>query len=749
MIKQRFTFTPWILEHTSSDALEYKQDAARNTLSNGRLGVKGYIEEAGHRYLDALFCEGSTGDNRRGGDIMVSMPDGVPVIIEADGVLLDPFAAGVRCVTRLDMQQGVLRRLTVYPLSDGRELTLQCERFVSLVEPDAFCLRMRFSVNRGSVALVVSPAMSYADDLKQYDEPKVGQREGFGVFTAGIKGRQQIFSAAFASRCAVGGVAVHQQMLHNEAAEMLQHAYTITLNAGAELYLEKYYLLITSAAHKVSSYPDAVCSMMQNLCDKGYEALLREHVEAWEDRWQWCDIVVGGDDYMQHSVRYALFMLMQHAGTPQCLGMPVGCGATGTASAMVQNWSFDAFVMPFLSGSYHPGVARQYIVRRFDALDEAMQRARKGMMQDGGALFPAALLLNKECSSDWMARDFSVFRNAMVAWSLSDYVQQCGDREVLASHGFKLLIGIARYWCERIHFSDARNRFVLPRVVGPDTYSGVVDNDWFTNLMAAWSMEYALAVKEVVKVAYPEQYQTVCHETGFDEDIEGEEWMFRTKGLAMPAMPHAGVMAQHDGFADLEQYTVDDLEPHDIPLDENWSADFLWRSGFVSQPSVLLGMMMLPGRFNQQTLSANYQYYQQRTVHRTPWSHAVHAIITSRMADSTQMLFHMRHALGWYHQHDAFDGISMAWAGSVWMMMVRGVAGISVSGDRLIIEPVLPAQITSLAFQYRFRERLIKVSITSKQCTLTNFGTTPVDLLHHKKHLQLLPDEQVVLPVQS
>src|SRR6185312_16548669 len=78
------------------------------------------------------------------------------------------------------------------------------------------------------------------------------------------------------------------------------------------------------------------------------------------------------------------------------------------------------------------------------------------------------------------------------------YLFATGDEEFEDGPGLDLLVSTARLWRSLGHH-DAQGGFRIERVTGPDEYTALVDNNVFTNLMAARNMEVAadLAVRHM------------------------------------------------------------------------------------------------------------------------------------------------------------------------------------------------------------------------------------------------------------
>ena len=62
--------------------------------------------------------------------------------------------------------------------------------------------------------------------------------------------------------------------------------------------------------------------------------------------------------------------------------------------------------------------------------------------------------------------------------------------EYILEKGIDVLISIARFWGERSNFSTSKNAYVMLGVTGPNEYENNVNNNWYTNYIAKWCLEY-------------------------------------------------------------------------------------------------------------------------------------------------------------------------------------------------------------------------------------------------------------------
>ena len=130
--------------------------------------------------------------------------------------------------------------------------------------------------------------------------------------------------------------------------------------------------------------PQDAQTSLANATEAGFDALLTEHRREWSRRWAAADVVIDGDDELQHAVRVALFHLMAAVGSRG----EAAVGARGLSGDGYRGhvfWDADAFVLPFFAAT-HPATARAMLEYRIRRLPVAIARARAEHRT--GARFP-------------------------------------------------------------------------------------------------------------------------------------------------------------------------------------------------------------------------------------------------------------------------------------------------------------------------------------------------------------------------
>jgi alpha,alpha-trehalose phosphorylase len=88
-------------------------------------------------------------------------------------------------------------------------------------------------------------------------------------------------------------------------------------------------------------------------------------------------------------------------------------------------------------------------------------------------------------------------------------------------------------------------------------------------------------------------------------------------------------------------------------------------------------------------------------------------------------------------QGNTRDGLHLAALAGTWTALVAGFAGMRASGGRLAFRPQLPPGITRLAFRLRYRERKLRVAITSTEAKYQLLDGEPLAITHHGEQVLL------------
>ncbi|MCD8505781.1 MAG: hypothetical protein LRY37_01080 [Alkalibacterium thalassium] len=206
--------------------------------------------------------------------------------------------------------------------------------------------------------------------------------------------------------------------------------------------------------------------------------------------WSVSDIELEGDQALQIGLRFNLFHLHQAAGRDEHTNMSAK-GLTGEGYEGHYFWDTEMYMFPFFLYT-QPKIAKSLLMYRHSILPQARERART-MAIDNGALFAWRTINGEEASPYYPAGTAQIHINADIAHAVYEYGKVSEDEAFMFNEGLDILVETARFWLEWGHFDDERDgAFVLNDVTGPDEYTAIVNNNFYTNLMAKKNLSYAI-----------------------------------------------------------------------------------------------------------------------------------------------------------------------------------------------------------------------------------------------------------------
>lgn len=277
-------------------------------------------------------------------------------------------------------------------------------------------------------------------------------------------------------------------------------------------------------------------------------------------------------------------------------------------------------------------------------------------------------------------------------------------------------------------------------VTGPNEYENNVNNNWYTNYIAGWCLEYTLENIARVKEVAGSAYEALCEKIKFYEYTETGEWKKIVENIYLGEDKELGVFVQHEGFLDKDLLKVTDLDPSERPINQHWSWDRILRSVFIKQADVLQGLYFFEDHFDEETIRANFDFYEPRTVHESSLSPCVHVILAAYLGmEEKAYEMYLRTArldLDDYN-NDTEDGCHITSMAGTWMAVVKGFGGVRIKEDQLYLRPFIPKKWAAYSFKIQFRRSVVEVKVDQDKVEIVNLSTADL-------HLQLFDQEQLL-----
>jgi len=384
---------------------------------------------------------------------------------------------------------------------------------------------------------------------------------------------------------------------------------------------------------------------------------------------------------------------------------------------------------------------------RYKQLGKAIENAALLGFKGGAALYPMVTMDGTECHNEWEITFEEIHRNGAIAFAIYNYVRYTGDEAYLNDYGLEVLLGIARFWSQRVTWSDDRQQYVMLGVTGPNEYENNVNNNWYTSTLAVWCMQYTLEVAGKVKAAHKAKYVALAAKINLNEATEFARFEDIIAKMYFPYDEKQQIFLQQDGYLDKEQILVKDLPANQRPINQKWSWDRILRSCYIKQADVLQGIYFFEDRYDMDTIRRNFDFYEPRTVHESSLSPCVHAILAAKLGDEKRAYeFYLRTSrldLDDYN-NDTEDGCHITSMAGTWMSVVEGFGGMRVKDGKLSFQPFLPEKWTSFSFHVGFRGTMIKVAVSKDGVKVSNLSDKNITLLVSGKEQTIFANAEQV-----
>ena len=508
-------------------------------------------------------------------------------------------------------------------------------------------------------------------------------------------------------------LAVNQQLV---AAQVTTHTadnyiskqYEVNVKKGDTLAIEKIggYVTAESNTENTLLAENTFALLNENI---NFTTLLQQQKEDWAAIWETADIEIDGDVKAQQAIRFNIFQLNQtYSGKHSQLNIGPK-GFTGEKYGGSTYWDTEAYCLPFYMATKSPQVARNLLLYRYKQLPQAIANAQKLGFSQGAALYPMVTMNGEECHNEWEITFEEIHRNGAIAFAIYNYVRYTGDSDYIKDYGIEVLIGIARFWAQRVSFSAEKEKYVILGVTGPNEYENNVNNNFYTNYIAAWCLRYAA-----------EQVNNT--HTAHASTDECKQWLHIADNIYLPYSEKYGIYLQQDGFLDKELKPTTALSPQERPINQHWSWDRILRSPYIKQADTLQGFYFFQNHFSKEALQKHYDFYSQFTVHESSLSPCVHSILAAKlgMIDEAYQLY-LRTArldLDDYNK-EVHEGLHITSMAGTWLSIVEGFGGLQVEADKLTFAPQIPPTWQHYSFKVFFRGKVYKVEVLPTHHTVT------------------------------
>jgi alpha,alpha-trehalose phosphorylase len=754
-----FAVDPWAVPERELHLELLAQTESIMALSNGHIGLRGNLDEGEPygtpgTYLNGFYeirplpyAEAAYGDPEAG-QSMINVTNGKLIRLLVDDEPFDlRYGKLMRHERVLDLRAGVLRRDVEWVSPAGQGVRVRSIRLVSFVQRSVAAISYEVEpVGVGARIVVQSELVANEPVAEPGDDPRaaaalrtplVSEQHTHNELRAGLVHQTQASKLRVAAGMdhVVEGPEGTVTTSHSEP-DLARITVSTELEPGQTLRIVKLLAYGWSSQRSLHSLRDQVDAALASARRTGWEGLLTGQREYLDNVWDRADIELDGDPALQQAVRFAVFHVVQAAARAEGRGIPAK-GLTGRGYDGHTFWDTETYTLPVLT-FVAPAAAKDALEWRHSTMDLAEARAKELGVR--GVTFPWRTIRGHECSGYWPAGTAALHVNADIADAVQRYLGATEDKDFEQGPGLEMLVATARLW-RSVGHHDAEGRFRIDGVTGPDEYTALVDNNVYTNLMAARNLHAAADLA----VRHPHQAANL----GIDQE-EIASWRDAADSVEIPYDDELGVTAQSEAFTRYRAWNFQDTPPDEYPLLLNFPYYLLYSSQVVKQADLVLALYKCGDYFDAEQKARDFDYYERITVRDSSLSASVQGVIAAEVGH-LELAYDYLGETAFIDLRDlAFntrDGIHLASLAGTWLVAVAGFGGMRDGAGKLQFAPRLPSRLARLTFRLVYQGSRLRVDIHPEETRYELIDGKPLELLHHGEPVTVHPDEAQTRPV--
>ncbi len=672
----------------------------RFLLGNGHLGYRGTLEEEGKAQMPGLNLVGVY--DKAGNAWRESLNFPIPFCCktfvsgkEQDCLTQEPISHQIK----LELEQGIFQRKTLFP-----SYSISSERFLSQSQDNLLASSLSIQAQEGGDFrfLFGLDADIFECNGPHFPQKKVTRYPDFLLFEGTTNEGKTVYEAV----CYLSSMPAKEEGESFYSAE--GH-----LKKGETFSLQIISLVFEEKADFASEIAKAK--------EKGFQALKQEHVASFSPLYQNAKMKLLGDKEGEEEGNYSIYMLLILGDKHRARSIPAR-GVSGQTYKGAIFWDSEIFLLPFFA-LQQPQVARNLLKYRINTLEGAKAKAKEFGYQ--GAFFAWESQDNGlEACSKYNVTDYKTGKpirtyfnekqihiSADIAYAFENYQRLTGDSSLLKEGGMELLSEVASFYQSYAKFQNGA--YHLDDVIGPDEYHERVNDNAFTNYMAAHAIRYAIQQAKTLGGKYLELIPS------------WEEFLDK---LYLPKPNEKGVIEQFEGYFQKEDCSLAEVRSRVKDPKQYWGGKDGPASPtqIIKQADVVAMLVLLGEEFDQRIKKANYDYYFPRTEHGSSLSSSMYSLLATQIGESeyAYSMYRKSASIDLYGEQKLYaggiyiGGSHPASEGGAYLSLVYGFSGFTIEGDHFALHPHLPQQIKGMEYSLLFHGKRYKITIHGKEASL-------------------------------
>jgi alpha,alpha-trehalose phosphorylase len=255
-------------------------------------------------------------------------------------------------------------------------------------------------------------------------------------------------------------------------------------------------------------------------------------------------------------------------------------------------------------------------------------------------------------------------------------------------------------------------------VTGPDEYTCIVNNNYYTNIMAQYNLRWAVKIYQLLKES--DYFDALIEKLDLKEE-EIISFQKAADNMYLPYDEQLKINPQDDSFLQKRKWDLASIPKDKFPLLVHYHPLHLYRHQICKQADTIMAYVLVEEAQSEETMANSFRYYEKITTHDSSLSYCMFSIMAARlgMVDKAYSYYELTAKLDLTDAHgNTDDGIHVANMGGNYLAIVYGFGGFRLKEEGVLIAPILPRQWTGYSFKLSFEGSRIKVSVGKDRCII-------------------------------
>lgn len=709
------------------------------SLANGSLGTRGHFAEGYgtedfpitllngfYNKYPLRYEENYTGFPQQGQTI-VTLPDASYIqLITADGKIDLKHATLKSLKRRLFMRNGYSERIATYETKKGHTFVIKEKKIVAS--------------NRNEIVIqleVTSNDYKGPLEIRSYLRmPKIRYIYNVDPRLPDIRRHLELVEmTALDKVCYLKAKTTHTNqkinvsvthdidLSYEKESEAMVGVYHTTLDHDHPFVMTKYALYTTPKVEK------RFHGKVEKIADFVYpfEKYIKE--ETTNRRKFWANSAIHlSDKSIEMALRYNVYQLHLNAGKHNETHIAAK-GITGEGYEGHYFWDTEAYMLPYFILT-NPNKARKILMYRYLTLDQSRREARN-LGVNRGAKIAWRTIDGLESSAYFLAGSAQIHINSDVALGIRNYYYATHDLNFMIKYGMEVILETALFLLDYGFFDDD-NKFHIYQVTGPDEYTVLVDDNYYTNLVAKQHFKFAYEFASM----YQNELSEVFKKVNINMQTL-ERLMHASEQMTLLIDDRRQMIKQDASFLNKKDYDLSRIPRENFPLLLSYHPIDLYRHQIIKQADGILALVFQDD-IDQNVYRNSFNYYLQRTTHDSSLSRCIYGIAGYTLGYEDLAFDYFRKVcdLDFRDSHNrTTHGLHVANLGGSYLMLIYGLFGMRFD-EVLSLNPAKQSKISHIKTKIKYLGADIWLELTPHDLKLKTNKKVSVSIYQKQYELE-------------